>query len=107
MWQPVLRSSQEAHNPSGLPRLRNGIIEGPYDPSGLSSTDSRKKLFVCTPKTAAQEAPCANTILSTVARRAFRRPVTKVDLDAPLALYKDERTAGGHLHGRITARTSR
>ena len=29
MWQPSLRSSQEAHNPSGLPRLRNGIIEGP------------------------------------------------------------------------------
>ena len=39
MWQPVLRSSQEAHNPSGLPRLRNGIIEGPYNPTGVSSND--------------------------------------------------------------------
>jgi hypothetical protein len=29
MWQPVLRATQEAHNPSGMPRLRNGIIEGP------------------------------------------------------------------------------
>jgi mono/diheme cytochrome c family protein len=107
MWQPVLRSSQEAHNPSGLPRLRNGIIEGPYDPTGLSSTDSRKKLFVCTPKTAAQEAPCANTILSTVARRAFRRPVTKVDLDAPLAMYKEERTTGGDFDAGIRAGLAR
>ena len=107
MWQPVLRSSQEAHNPSGLPRLRNGIIEGPYNPTGLSTTDSRQKLFVCTPKTAAQEAPCANTILSTLARRAFRRPVTKVDLDAPLAMYKDERTAGGDFDAGIRAGVAR
>jgi hypothetical protein len=101
MWQPVLRSSQEAHNPSGLPRLRNGIIEGPYNPTGVSSNNSRQKLFVCTPKTAAQEAPCANTILSTVARRAFRRPVTKADLEAPLAIYNQERAAGGDFDAGI------
>ena len=61
MWQPVLRSSQEAHNPSGLPRLRNGIIEGPYNANGVSLNESRQKLFVCTPKTAAQEALSART----------------------------------------------
>ena len=49
MWQPSLRSSQEAHNPSGLPRLRNGIIEGPYGANGVSEATSRKRLFVCTP----------------------------------------------------------
>ena len=37
IWQPALRASQEAHNPSGLPRLRNGIIEGPYSPTGVSA----------------------------------------------------------------------
>ena len=41
MWQPVLRASQEAHNPSGMPRLRNGIIEGPYNVTGVSETPSR------------------------------------------------------------------
>src|SRR5687767_778064 len=107
MWQPVLRSSQEAHNPSGLPRLRNGIIEGPYNANGVSINVSRQKLFVCTPKTAAQEAPCANTILSTVARRAFRRPVTKADLDAPLAIYRAERASGGDFDAGIRAGLAR
>ena len=95
VWQPNLRASQEAHNPSGLPRLRNGIIEGPYNVTGLVEMPSRKKLYVCTPKTAAQEPACANEILSTVARRAFRRPVTKADMEQPLAQYRVERNAGG------------
>ena len=107
MWQPVLRATQEAHNPSGMPRLRNGIIEGPYNASGASANASRQKLFVCTPKTAAQEAPCANTILSAVARRAFRRPVTKSDLDAPMAIYKGERMAGGDFEAGIRAGVAR
>jgi mono/diheme cytochrome c family protein len=107
MWQPVLRATQEAHNPSGMPRLRNAIIEGPYNPSGVTSNESRKRVFVCTPKTAAQEQPCANTILSTVARRAFRRPVTKADLDAPMAIYKDERSAGGDFDAGIRAGLAR
>jgi cytochrome c5 len=101
MWQPVLRATQEAHNPSGMPRLRNAIIEGPYNASGVTSNEARQRVFVCTPKTAAQEQPCASTIFSTVARRAFRRPVTKADLDAPMAIYKDERSAGGNFEAGI------
>jgi hypothetical protein len=123
MWQPSLRASQEAHNPSGLPRLRNGIIEGPYGANGVTASTSRQRLFVCTPRTAAQEAAvsaaaaagsrrgspdnasneeaCAEQILSTVARRAFRRPLTKIDMAAPLALYRDERAAGGDFDAGI------
>jgi hypothetical protein len=107
MWQPVLRSSQEAHNPAGIPRLRNGIIEGPYNVTGAGDSESRRKLFVCTPKTAAQEAPCADRILSTVAKRAFRRPLAKTDMDAPLAMYRAERTAGGDFDAGIRAGLAR
>ena len=107
MWQPSLRATQEAHNPSGMPRLRNAIIEGPYGRPSVSDTESRKRLLVCTPKTAAQEAPCASQILSTMARRAFRRPVSKIDLDAPLALYTDERKAGGDFNAGIRAGLAR
>ena len=101
IWRPTLRASQEAHNPSGMPRLRNGIIEGPYGATGVSESASRRRLFVCTPKAAAQERPCAEQILSTVARRAFRRPVTKADTDAPMALYREERAAGGSFDAGI------
>ena len=107
MWQPVLRATQEAHNPAGMPRLRNGIIEGPYAVTGAGESASRKKLFVCTPKAAAQEAPCAERILSTVARRAFRRPLAKADMDAPLGLYRAERTAGGDFDAGIRAGLAR
>jgi cytochrome c5 len=107
MWQPTLRASQEAHNPSGLPRLRNGIIEGPYGITGVSESESRRRLYVCTPKSAAQESPCADRLLSTVARRAFRRPLTRADMDAPLALYREERTEGGDFDAGIRAGLAR
>ena len=107
MWQPVLRATQEAHNPSGMPRLRNGIIEGPYAVTGAGNSESRRRVFVCTPKTAAQEAPCADRILSTVARRAFRRPVVKGDTDAALTIYREERSAGGDFDAGIRSGLAR
>jgi len=107
MWQPVLRATQEAHNPSGMPRLRNGIIEGPYAVTGAGNSESRQRLFVCTPKTAAQEAPCADRILSTVARRAFRRPLVKGDTDAALTIYREERSAGGDFDAGIRSGLAR
>jgi hypothetical protein len=107
VWQPTLRDSQEAHNPSGLPRLRNGIIEGPYNPTGMADMPSRKRVFVCTPKAASQETACANEIIATVAKRAFRRPVTKVDTEAPLAMYRKEREAGGDFDAGIRTALAR
>jgi hypothetical protein len=120
MWRPTLRASQEAHNPAGLPRLRNAIIEGPYNnATSLTANPARQRLFVCTPASArasaglrpqdnaASEGGCATEILSTVARRAFRRPVTKVDLEAPLALYREERAAGGDFEAGIRAGLAR
>ena len=80
--------------PPGMPRLRNAIIEGPYN------ADRRRRVGVAAEavrlhaaKRRAQEAPCAERILSTVARRAFRRPVAKADIDAPLGALP--RGAGG------------
>jgi mono/diheme cytochrome c family protein len=107
MWLPSLRATQEAHNPSGMPRLRNAIIEGPYGVTGVASTESRQRLFVCTPRSASEEPSCAEKILSTVARRAFRRPVTKADVEAPLSIYRDERSAGGDFNGGIRAGLAR
>ncbi|HEY7441516.1 MAG TPA: DUF1592 domain-containing protein [Vicinamibacterales bacterium] len=130
MWQPTLRASQEAHNPAGLPRLRNAIIEGPYNPTGVTANPARQRLFVCMPRSTVPESPpaaaqaparsrqsshdiaaseggCAAEILSTVARRAFRRPVTKIDLEAPLELYRQERAAGGDFEAGIRAGLAR
>src|SRR5262245_23247642 len=107
MWQPVLRDSLEAHNPSGIPRLRTGNIEGPYNVTGISETPERKRLFTCKPTTAAKETPCAAEILSGVARRAFRRPVTAADIKRPMAFYQDARKNGGDFDAGIRAGLAR
>jgi mono/diheme cytochrome c family protein len=107
VWQPVLRDSLEAHNPSGTARLRTGNIEGPYNVTGISETPSRKRLFTCQPKTPAQETPCATEILSAVARRAFRRPVVAADTSAALAFYRQARQEGGDFDAGIRAGLAR
>src|SRR5262245_58774795 len=107
MWQPVLRDSLEAHNPSGIPRLRTGNIQGPYNVTGVSETASRKRLFVCKPTTAARETPCAAEVLSTIARRAFRRPVTAADIKRPMEFYNDARKEGGDFDAGIRAGLAR
>src|SRR5690606_17975597 len=52
-------------------------------------------IFGCYPETAAEELPCAKQILTELARRAFRRPVTDADLEPLLAFYRAGRKAGG------------
>ncbi len=70
-------------------------VNGPFNPTGTRiETPSRARIFVCHPPDQSEELSCANTILANIARRAFRRPVTDKDLAAPLAFFKDARTAG-------------
>jgi hypothetical protein len=67
---------------NGMPRIGLGVeVDGPFNPEGLSMNDSRSKIFVCQPETAADEAPCAEKIATNLASRAFRRPITDEDLD--------------------------
>jgi Protein of unknown function (DUF1592)/Protein of unknown function (DUF1588)/Protein of unknown function (DUF1585)/Protein of unknown function (DUF1595)/Protein of unknown function (DUF1587)/Cytochrome C oxidase, cbb3-type, subunit III len=70
-------------------------IVGPSNPTGISETPSRKKIFICYPKSESEEAPCAQQIVANIARHAYRRPVGEADLAAPLRFYK----AGREKHG--------
>jgi hypothetical protein len=75
--------------------LRSVEISGPFDATGPGNTPSRERIFVCRPTAPADEAACANKILSTLARRAFRRPVTETDLQTLVSLYKDASATRG------------
>jgi hypothetical protein len=66
-------------------------IAGPYNISGPGTSPSRQKLFVCNPKSAAEETPCARKILSTLGRRAYRRPFTDSDLKPLMEFYASGR----------------
>ena len=94
VWQPALRASQEVHLGGGLPRLKRVSVEGPYNVTGVGNSPSRQKLFVCTPASTADEPACAQQIISTLAKRAYRRPVTADDLAAPMAFYNQARSTG-------------
>ncbi len=57
-------------------------ISGPYDPKPPADSASRKKIFTCRPASAAEQERCAATILTTIARRAYRRPLVDADAQA-------------------------
>jgi mono/diheme cytochrome c family protein len=71
----------------GNPGIATVAIGGPYSPGDSGETPSRQRIFVCRPKTAAEEPACARQILSTLARRAFRRPATEQDVQQLLGFY--------------------
>jgi cytochrome c5 len=79
----------------GDPGIESVTIIGPYDSKGLGETLSRQKIFVCHPGGAQEEQPCARRILSSVARRAYRRPATDVELEDLLGLYETGRKESG------------
>jgi hypothetical protein len=70
-------------------------IMGPYDPTGVGDTPSRRRIFVCTPKSADEEPSCARKIISNLARRAFRRNlIDDAEVDGLMAFYERGRREG-------------
>ncbi len=74
-------------------------LEGPYDPTGPGDTPSRRRIFTCRPVAPTDEQPCAKQLLTTLARRAYRRPVTDQDVETLLAFYEAGRDEGGFERG--------
>jgi len=72
-----------------LPRVLGPIhVVGPYAATGPTRTPSREKLLsICKPEAPDQERACAERITRDLAGRAFRRPVTKEDIDRLMAFY--------------------
>ena len=87
---------------NGEPAISSVTITGPQpETASIGESPSRRTLFVCTPASAAEEdeATCATTIISALARRAYRRPVSDADLEVPLALYREGASTGGFESG--------
>jgi mono/diheme cytochrome c family protein len=76
------------------PAIASVTISGPYGASTPGDSASRRRIFVCRPSSAADEVPCATKILSSLARRAYRRPVTDVDLRDLMPFFQQGRAAG-------------
>jgi hypothetical protein len=78
-----------------VPHLSGVEILGPYNIVGPGDTPSRSRIFICKPANAGEEPACAKKILTNLAHRAFRRPVTEADLTLLTSFYKSGREGGG------------
>ena len=84
--------------PDGNPSVASVTISGPSTVTGPGEdTLPRRRVFVCLPSSGATEAEdeaCAREILSTLARRAYRRPVTEEDVRTLLSFHETGRAEG-------------
>lgn len=69
-------------------------ISGPFDAVRTTGSRSINKVFTCRPSSASQEETCAQQIVSTLARRAYRRPATAEDLESVMGFYQEGRKGG-------------
>ena len=74
-------------------------IAGPYGATGPGNTASRRTIFVCRPQGSKGEDACATTIVTTLARRAFRRPIAKEEIPSLMVPYRSGRERGGFENG--------
>ena len=95
--QPLLSHFNEQRHPRLTPAIYQVSITGPYAPQGAGDTPSRRRIFVCTPTGASppqEEEACAEEILSTLMRRAYRRPISAADVEGAMTFYREGRSAG-------------
>ena len=77
-------------------------IGGPFEAGGVAAdTPSRRAIFICQPAAVSEERACASKILSGIARRAYRRPVTDRDRVSLLAFFDMGRREGGSFEAGI------
>ena len=72
-------------------RVKSFEVRGPFVTTGVSQTDSRRRIFSCYPQSADQEQACAQQILGTIAHRAYRRPLTDADKQELFKAYSAAR----------------
>ncbi len=77
----------------GNPAVGNVVIGGPFDGMTPAEVESRQRIFVCAPEGGGEEG-CAKEIIGTLARRAYRRPVTAADVEHLFGFFESGRRQG-------------
>ena len=85
------------------PHVGQVFINGPFNGTPSSDTPARRKIFTCQPQSAQQEGACARQIVSTLAKKAFRRPVKESDLETLMNFYTLGRNEAKNFDGGIQA----
>ena len=88
-----------------LLQVRSFQLSGPYNPTGVSPTPSRERVFSCYPTREDEQLRCAEEIIGALGKRAFRRPLTELDVSELLEYYRDGLESGGFEEGIRSAIT--
>jgi len=101
----TLVSTDIANHPqmTALPHLQTLSITGPYNPTGVSDTLTRRRIFSCRPSKPSEEESCATQIISRLAKQAFRRPIVAEDMEGLMVQYQAGRKEGDFETGIRTA----
>jgi mono/diheme cytochrome c family protein len=96
LLQPILRTTFDGQDYTGIPHIERLVITGPFDATGPGDTPSRRRIFICRPSSPRQgdEHACARRILGTLAARAYRRPLDDRDIGTLLRFYDEGRRGG-------------
>ncbi len=103
--QPYLASFNSDRTPRTQPALYSVSVAGPFNQTGIGDTPSRQRIFTCRPvastrgSVSGNEMSCARSILSTFARRAYRRPPTNEEVQTLLGFYQQGRADGSFEQG--------
>lgn len=92
-----------AYGITTVPHLRELRIGGPYKVTGVSDTPSRREIFQCRPTSPEEEEPCASSIVSRLATKAYRRTLQDGELEDLMNFYRQGHDQGGFEAGIGTA----
>jgi mono/diheme cytochrome c family protein len=95
LLSPFERDRIDPVAPVGVPLIERVTIEGPFNVKGSGDSASRRRIFTCRPAAGSDGMACAKTILTTLGRRAYRRPLTTAETDRLLRYYQSGQTRSG------------
>ena len=79
------------HSRGRLPGIDKVFVSGPFEGTVPEDTPSRQRIFGCRPNRVQEEEACAREIITSLARRAYRRSVTSLDVDPLMGIYREGR----------------
>ena len=89
--QRFIRDFANPFDAEGAPHVQSITIQGPVHNAKGVEKPVGAGLFLCRPKTVAEEDACARRIVTTLGRRAFRRPLTPAETTNILSFYREAR----------------
>jgi len=93
--RPFLRDRIDPVSTNGIAQLDKIVVEGPFNALRSGDSPSRQRILICRPANQTEVRPCATRILTTLARRAYRRPTTDAEMKQVVGFFDSGRERGG------------